>query len=62
MTQIGKKSYLSNLVIDTEVSHQNGLDLKKSGYILTIAWKQNATFFYRSWNLSSLLLTHYIFV
>ena len=48
MTQIGKKSYLSNLVIDTELSHQNGLDLKKSRYILTIAWEQNATFFYRS--------------
>ena len=29
MTQVGKKSYLSNLVIDTELSHQNGLELKK---------------------------------
>ena len=30
MTQVGKKSYLSNFVIDTELFHQNGLDLKKS--------------------------------
>ena len=54
MTQVGKKSYLSNFVIDNELSYQNGLDKKKSRYyILTIVWEQNATFFYRSWNLST---------
>ena len=29
MTQVGKKSYLSNFVIDNELSYQNGLDKKK---------------------------------
>ena len=30
MTQVGKKSYLSNFVIDTKLSHLNGLDIKKN--------------------------------